>query len=301
MYIDDSIHLGYATTDSQILRFAEAPLLSVMAPLEINPQIIMWDPETYPDVETLADLGDAGVTINVFGGGTFSDVFVAQGIWTADQVDPSYDGSPGAVHRRGRHRPAGLRLGRALTSTRSSSRSTASAISPTSCCTTPASRCYSQTLGIRPDDLETLRPCLEQLIPIVQQATVDFSPIPAEHERHHRRRRRDVRHLLGLPRRARRLLGRDADRTRPRTATAPTTPSATWTKPASRQVIDAMRGGVDGLPGGPRRRRHRSPTSSSTSPSDSEPNDHVTWSPGVRVLRRRTPGSRPAFARLARS
>ena len=32
-------------------------MISVVAPLEINPQIIYWDPETYPDVETLADLG----------------------------------------------------------------------------------------------------------------------------------------------------------------------------------------------------------------------------------------------------
>ena len=94
MYVDDSITIGYATTDGQILRFENTPLLSVMAPLETNPQIIYWDPETYPDIKTLADLGEAGVTVNVFGGGTFSDVFVAQGVWNEDQVDPSYDGSP---------------------------------------------------------------------------------------------------------------------------------------------------------------------------------------------------------------
>ena len=66
----------------------------MVAPLEINPQIIYWDPATYPDVETLADLGEENITINVFGGGVFSDVFVGEGIWNADQVDPSYDGSP---------------------------------------------------------------------------------------------------------------------------------------------------------------------------------------------------------------
>ena len=31
---------------------------------------------------------------SVFGGGVFAEVFIAQGIWSADQVDPSYDGSP---------------------------------------------------------------------------------------------------------------------------------------------------------------------------------------------------------------
>ena len=93
-YADDSITLGYANTEGQILRYDDTPLISVVAPLEINPQIIYWDPETYPDVETLADLGEEDVTINVFEGGEFTDVFVAEGIWNADQIDPSYDGSP---------------------------------------------------------------------------------------------------------------------------------------------------------------------------------------------------------------
>ena len=43
-----SITLGYANTEAQVLQYAEAPLLSVVAPLEMNPQIIYWDPETYP-------------------------------------------------------------------------------------------------------------------------------------------------------------------------------------------------------------------------------------------------------------
>ncbi|MDE0234659.1 MAG: branched-chain amino acid ABC transporter substrate-binding protein, partial [bacterium] len=94
MYTDESIHLGYASTDAQILQFADAPLVSVVAPLEQNPQMIMWDPETYPNVNSIADLGREGVTVNTFAGGVFSRVFVAQGIWSEDQVDPSYDGSP---------------------------------------------------------------------------------------------------------------------------------------------------------------------------------------------------------------
>ena len=37
---------------------------------------------------------------------------------------------------------------------------------------------YSQTIGVRPGDLEDLRPCLEKLVPIIQQATVDFNNDP---------------------------------------------------------------------------------------------------------------------------
>ncbi|MEY3030964.1 MAG: hypothetical protein RL058_1327, partial [Actinomycetota bacterium] len=86
VYTDDSITFGYANTEAQVLSYEDAPLLSVVAPLEINPQMIMWDPDTYPDVKSIADLGEAGITINVFGGGVFSEVFVAQGIWSADQI-----------------------------------------------------------------------------------------------------------------------------------------------------------------------------------------------------------------------
>ncbi len=38
---------------------------------------------------------------------------------------------------------------------------------------------YSQTIGVRPGDLEDLRPCLERVVPIIQQASVDFNNDPA--------------------------------------------------------------------------------------------------------------------------
>ncbi len=177
MAADGSIHLGYASTDQQVNHWDVAPLVSVVAPLERNPQMVMWDPESYPDVEGLADLGDLGVTINVFGGGTFPDVFVAQGIWDADQVDPSYDGSParfisegGAIAQQGfassevftyEHvheewgRPVAFQL-----------------------LHDAGFPIYSQTIGVRPAELEELSPCLERLVPIIQQAVVSFIASP---------------------------------------------------------------------------------------------------------------------------
>ena len=178
MAADEGIHLGYASTDQQINHWGVAPLMSVVAPLERNPQMVMWDPETYPDVTGLADLGAQGITINVFGGGTFSEVFIAQGLWSADQVDPSYDGSParfvgagGSIAQQGfassevytyEHvyeewgKPVAFQL-----------------------LHDAGFQIYSQTIGVRPGDLEELRPCLEKLVPIIQQAVVDFDANPA--------------------------------------------------------------------------------------------------------------------------
>ena len=139
------------------------------------------------------------VTINVFGGGVFSDVFVAEGIWNEDQVDPSYDGSAGPVHRRGRQdRPAGLRLRRAVL-VRERVQGLGQAASPTSCSHDAGFEVYSQTLAIRPTtSSRSCAPCLEQFVPIVQQAAIDYVDDPAAANDDHRRRRHAVRHVLDL-------------------------------------------------------------------------------------------------------
>jgi len=177
MYTDDSIHLGYATTDGQILQFADAPLVSVVAPLEQNPQMIMWDPETYPGVDSIADLGREGITVNVFGGGVFSQVFVAQGIWDADQVDPSYDGSParfvaagGEIAQQGF---ASAEPYQYLNTHEAWGKPVAFELLHDA-----GFRVYSQTIGVRPRDMESMRPCLERVVPIIQQAVVSYDASP---------------------------------------------------------------------------------------------------------------------------
>ena len=177
MYTDESIHLGYASTDAQILQFADAPLVSVVAPLEQNPQMIMWDPETYPNVDSIADLGAEGITVNVFGGGVFPLVFVAQGIWSEDQVDPSYDGSParfvsegGAIAQQGF---ASAEPYQYLNTHEDWGKPVAFELLHDS-----GFQIYSQTIGVRPRDMESMRPCLERVVPIIQQAVVSYDASP---------------------------------------------------------------------------------------------------------------------------
>ena len=177
MYVETDILLGYVSSNEAVFGAEDTPILAVVAPLEKNPQIIMWDPETYPDVTSVAELGATGATIQVFGGGTFIDVFISEGIVSADQVDPSYDGSParwvaanGAVAQQGFAsaepyvyeneipewgKPVAFQL-----------------------IHDAGFEIYSQALAIRAGELEELRPCLEQLVPIVQQAVVDYIADP---------------------------------------------------------------------------------------------------------------------------
>ncbi len=177
-YADDSITLGYANTEGQVIRWEDTPTISVIAPLEINPQIIMWDPETYPDIETLADLGEEGVTINIFEGGTFAEVFVGEGIWQEGQVDPSYDGSPGRfIAENGAIAQQGFASAEPYTYENVFEDWGKPVAFQT--LHDAGFEVYSQTLAVRPDQMETLAPCLEQFVPIVQQAQIDFLEDPA--------------------------------------------------------------------------------------------------------------------------
>ena len=177
MYTDDSIHIGYANTEAQA-QLADTPLISVMAPLEKNPQMIMWDPNTYPDVQGIADLGEQGITINVFAGGVFIEVWIAEGVVSADQVDPSYDGGPamfiaadGAIAQQGF---ASSEPHQYLNDFSDWGKEVKYELLHDT-----GFEVYSQTLGVRPDDMESMRPCLELLIPVVQQSVINFSANPA--------------------------------------------------------------------------------------------------------------------------
>jgi len=177
MYTDLSITLGYANTEGQITRFDSAPLLSVIAPLEKNPQMIMWDPETYPEVETLADLGEQDITINVFSVEVFSEVFIAQGIWSANQIDPSYDGSPGNfIASNGEIAQQGFASAEPY-NYKNAFKEWGKDVEY-QLLHDAGFEVYSQTLAIRPDDKASLDLCLKSLVPVIQRAVVSYATNP---------------------------------------------------------------------------------------------------------------------------
>ena len=176
MALDSSIHLGYASTDQQVNHWDVTQLVSVVAPLEKNPQMVMWDTDTYPDVTGIRDIGERGIIVQVFGGGTFPDVFIAQGIWDEDKVDKSYQGSParfitdGDIAQQGfasaepyQYEFVHTDYGKAVAF---------------ELLHDAGFEIYSQTIGVRNGQIEEMRPCLEKLVPIIQQASVNFDASP---------------------------------------------------------------------------------------------------------------------------
>ena len=176
MALDDSIHLGYASTDQQVNHWDVTQLVSVVAPLERNPQMVMWDPEVYPDLSGIREIGERGIVVQVFSGGTFPDVFIAQGIWSEEQVDRSYQGSPARFISEGNIAQQGFASAEPYQYEfvhTDFGRPVAFELLHDA-----GFEIYSQTIGVRNGQIEEMRPCLERLVPIIQQASVDFSNSP---------------------------------------------------------------------------------------------------------------------------
>ena len=95
MFVDEDIMFGAVNTDGAIASSATQPVTAVIAQLNVSPQIIMWDPETYPGATTVADIAADGASIVVSGGGSnLGALLSGNGTVPADQIDPSYNGDP---------------------------------------------------------------------------------------------------------------------------------------------------------------------------------------------------------------
>src|SRR6266496_4527024 len=177
LYADRSITLGMLNTDELIQQSKTTPVLGVVAPLDLDPQIIMWDPKAHPDWNTISDIGQTDVRVLYYSGVTFMSYLLGSGILRPSQVDGSYDGSPSTfVAHAGRDAVQGYatnepyawshevpQWGRPLAY---------QLINDTGYPN------YANVLGVRTGDRDRLEGCLHRLVPIIQRAQVAFMTSP---------------------------------------------------------------------------------------------------------------------------
>lgn len=177
MYDDDSIFMAYVGTDESIAHASDLPTVGVFAPLEKDPQMIMWDPETLPDVTSIADLGSEGTTIRVFPGGTYVDYFVGAGILQADQVDATYDGSPAVFVSEG---GAVAQQGFASAEPYIYKNEITEWGKPVEyeLINDAGYPKYAAVLSLKPEAVTEYADCLTELVPVLQQAEIDFFASP---------------------------------------------------------------------------------------------------------------------------
>ncbi|GAA2235092.1 ABC transporter substrate-binding protein [Herbiconiux moechotypicola] len=177
LYTDPDIMLGYVSTDESIQQSTEMPTVAVFAPLDISPQMIMWDPESYPGAETIADIVADGATIRYFEGSAYMEYLKAAGIVPENQADGSYDGTPASfVAAQG----ASAQQGFASAEPYIYEHEIADWMKPVaySLVNDSGYTNYMQTVSVRADALEEDSACLSALVPVLQQASVDYYADP---------------------------------------------------------------------------------------------------------------------------
>src|SRR5919109_5507084 len=178
MYKDKSITVGQVNTDEAVRFSAKQPTMGVVAPMEISPFMIMWDPKTYPQFNIIADIGQSDAKVLYFEGDTYMEYLIGSGILRRSQVDGSYDGAPAKfVVAHGKITQAGF-----ATSEPYLYEHDVNGWKPKpvkyALVNDTGYPFYPQELSIRTGDKAALAPCLKKLVPIVQRAQVDFLKSP---------------------------------------------------------------------------------------------------------------------------
>jgi len=149
-----------------------------MSTFEKAPWAIMWDPTTYPNVHSIADLGKTEATVRYFDGTTYMDYLTGSGLLRTTQLDGSYDGTPAAFIAAGGtaaqqgfatvepwvYENAIPEWGRPL-----DYQLVADTGYPI----------YAVALAARSADIADKADCLAKLVPVIQQASVDYFADPA--------------------------------------------------------------------------------------------------------------------------
>ncbi|MFI7589637.1 ABC transporter substrate-binding protein [Spongisporangium articulatum] len=182
MYQDKKITLGYVSTDEAVQLSAKNPTKAVFAPLEKGPQMIMWDPATYPNVTDIKSLGQALVAnkgvVRYFGGAAYMEYLKGSGILPASVIDGTYDGTPAKfVAAKGKDAQQGF----ASAEPYIYEKEVAAWGKPVKYQLTHdmGYPIYASAVSVRSGELAELTPCLKKLVPVLQQAEVDYFANPA--------------------------------------------------------------------------------------------------------------------------
>ncbi len=169
MFLDDSITLGYVGTDVAISRYAETPTLAVFNALAVNPQVILWNKALHPTAATISDIAKEVEAVSVYSFGPYVQYLVNAGIIDARKVDANYKGDFALATRDIAHQGFATSEPYRYRTLESGAINTAYQLVHDAGWTS-----YPQNLAINKLRLEELRPCLTALVPIMQQAQIDF-------------------------------------------------------------------------------------------------------------------------------
>ena len=181
MYSDKSILLGYVTTDEGVSNSSKLPTTAVFAENDISPQMIMWDPSVYPNVTDIKSLGAAlpanGGVVRYFKGAAYMDYLTGSKILDKASTDGGYDGTPAQfVAAKGKDAQQGFATAEPYIY-KNEVKAWGKDVKFQLIYDT-GYPVYPEAMAVRTADLEKNAACLKKLVPVLQQADVDYIKSP---------------------------------------------------------------------------------------------------------------------------
>ena len=176
MYADDSIDLGLVHGDQLVSAAAKQRVVALTPLLQYNPSILMWDPKTHPEWKTIADIGKSNATVLVSKEQVFPQWLVAKGLIKQSQLDTGYDGAPARFVGD----PSIAQQGFANSEPYTYEHETPSWNKPVAYAMVRDAGydVYASNVSVRPDKQEKLTPCLQKLVPMIQQTGKNYVNSP---------------------------------------------------------------------------------------------------------------------------
>jgi hypothetical protein len=179
LYSDPSINFAVPSGFDELIQLSRTqPTIGVVALADLDAQMIMWDPKTYPEFNIIADIGQTDTKVLYFGGDTYMEYLIGSGILKKSQVDGSYDGSPARfVAEHGKVAQSGYATAEPYIFEHMKEWGKPVKFQLVYDTGYPN---YGATLTMRTRDRDKLAPCLKKLVPIIQQAQVDVRAHPEQ-------------------------------------------------------------------------------------------------------------------------
>ncbi|MDQ1679229.1 MAG: hypothetical protein QOI42_88 [Frankiaceae bacterium] len=177
MYVDKTITLGSVSTDAAVATSAKQPVTAVVSPLNLSPQMLMWDPASHPTWTGIKDMKASGVKVVVNKGANYIALLEGKGLVDASQIDTGYTGSP----NRFVSDPKIVQQGFATAEPYIYQHEVKTWGKPVKyeLLADVGYTIYPEALSVRTADLATMAPCLKKLVPILQQAQLDYIKDPS--------------------------------------------------------------------------------------------------------------------------
>ncbi|MGC5616914.1 hypothetical protein [Georgenia sp. Z1491] len=175
MYLDDEITLGAVSTDVAISSHEAQPTVAVVSQMTNSPQILMWDPETYPGATTIDEVVSQGATV-VTSGDVLPALLARTTSFDMAASDTSYEGTPSRFVSD----PSIVQQGFVTAEPYIYENEVDAWGRPVAfeLMSEVGFSIYPQSLAVRADRVDELAGCLERLVPIFQQSQIDFLADP---------------------------------------------------------------------------------------------------------------------------